>query len=179
MFYHKKIKFIYLLLILGILATLFEWNHKAGFNKQQNAYFLKDGNEYIIGIKQEKNLYLINTGDSSDISDYLQIRLNRFASRNNLEIIEADTMFNDNVIFRHNGFIGWNKFSMLAWKERKMPRSSDKLPKTDLMLAPLLSKYYYENHKEHLPVKVVLARIKTNKPNCINISGKKEWVFEN
>ena len=38
MYYHKKIKFIYLLLILGILATLFEWNHKADLTNNKTLF---------------------------------------------------------------------------------------------------------------------------------------------
>jgi len=179
MFYRKKIKTLYPILALAIIASLFEWNFKTNFKKQQEAFFLKDGNEYVIGIKQDKALYLVLPSDSFPMSDYLRKRLNRFAERNSLQTITAGEMFNDKMVFRHENFIGWNQLRMLNWNERKMPPAVENLPQTDLMLAPSLSKYYFEKYTESLPTKIVFSKMKTNNPQFVNISGKKEWSFKN
>jgi hypothetical protein len=67
---------------------------------------------------------------------------------------------------------------MLTWSERKMPTAAGNLPQTDLMLAPSLSKYYFEQHAGNIPTSIVLSKIKTNNPLVVDISGKKEWSFK-
>jgi len=177
MFYRKRIRMLYPMLLLAIAATLFEWNFKKGIEKSQEAFFIKDGSEYIVGIKQCNSVYLMLPSDTFALSDYLKTRLNRFAERNSLQTITAGEMFNDKMVFRHENFIGWNQLRMLTWNERKMPPSAGNLPQTDLMLAPSLSKYYFEQHAGNIPTRIVLSKIKTNNPLVVDISGKKEWSF--
>ncbi|HBG69585.1 MAG: hypothetical protein A2W93_13725 [Bacteroidetes bacterium GWF2_43_63] len=178
LFYHRKIKILYAILFLAIIATLFEWNFKSQIEKEKEAFFIKDGKEFIVGIKQDKSVYLMLPSDTFTLSQYLKTRLERFADRNSLQTITAGEMFNDKLVFRHENFIGWNQFRMLAWNERKMPPGTPDLPPVDLMLAPMLSKYYFEKYQESLPTKIVFSKMKTNNPQFVNISGKKEWSFK-
>lgn len=178
MFYRKKIRLIYPMLLLAIAATLFEWNFKRGIEKNQEAFFIKDGSEYIVGIKQDNSVYLMLPSDTFAMSDYLNTRLTRFAERNSLQTITAGEMFNDKMIFRHENFIGWNQLRMLTWNERKMPPSVGNLPQTDLILAPSLSKYYFEKNASGLPTRIVFSKMKTTNPLFVNITSKKEWSIK-
>ena len=178
MFYRKKIRLIYPMLLLAIAATLFEWNFKRGIEKNQEAFFIKDGSEYIVGIKQDNSVYIMLPSDTFAMSDYLKTRLTRFADRNSLHTINAGEMFNDKMVFRHEKFIGWNQFRMLAWNERKMPPATADLPPVDLMLAPSLSKYYFEKNASGLPTRIVFSKMKTTNPLFVNITSKKEWSIK-
>ena len=178
MFYRKKIRLIYPMLLLAIAATLFEWNFKRGIEKNQEAFFIKDGSEYIVGIKQDNSVYLMLPSDTFAMSDYLNTRLTRFAERNSLQTITAGEMFNDKMIFRHENFIGWNQLRMLTWNERKMPPAIENLPQTDLMLAPSLSKYCFEKNASGLPTRIVFSKMKTTNPLFVNITSKKEWSIK-
>ncbi len=178
MFYRKKIRLIYPMLLLAIAATLFEWNFKRGIEKNQEAFFIKDGSEYIVGIKQDNSVYIMLPSDTFAMSDYLNTRLTRFAERNSLQTITAGEMFNDRMIFRHENFIGWNQLRMLTWNERKMPPAIENLPQTDLILAPSLSKYYFEKNASGLPTRIIFSKMKTTNPLFVNITSKKEWSIK-
>ena len=177
MFYRKKIRLVYPILLLSIVATLFDWHFKRDFENKQEAFFIKDGNEYIVGIKQNNSVYLMLPSDTFVMSDYLKTRLNRFAKRNSLQTITTGEMFNDKMVFRHENFIGWNQFRMFTWYERKMPPAAANLPQTDLILAPSLSKYYFEKFTGVMPSKYILTKVRTEKPGIIDINSKREWKF--
>jgi len=173
----KNFRLIYAVLTLCIVATLFQWNKNYSNCQQQQTFILKDGRNYVVAIQEKNTMYTFVPADSSQPSAYVQQRLDKFASRNHLQTIRVPLQYSDNVLYRHQGFIGWNQFRVLIWTNYKMPQNTGALPKLDLMLAPALSKYYFEKHQGPLPAKNMLTKVYSDKAGILNLNSKKEWSF--
>ncbi|MPM05197.1 hypothetical protein SDC9_51485 [bioreactor metagenome] len=177
MYYRRKVRLLYPVLLLAIVASLFEWQNKYAFEKQKEVFFIKDGGEFITGIKQYKSVFLILPSDSFAMSDYLASRLDRFAGQNSLQIITVPQVFNNEDLFRHENFLAWNQYRMLNWSGRKMPGPAENFPDIDLLLAPNLGRYYFEKYDGQLPADRVMSKIRSDDAGMMYIGGKKEWKF--
>ena len=179
MFTQKRFKLIYPIFILSILAIFTQWNFNFKNSKSQAAFYIKDGQSYIVGVKHEKTVYLTNSSATNEVSPYLVSRLQTYLERNSLKAVILPDFFNDSTFYKNEQFLAWKNYKMLTWMERKMPQNAHLLPNLDVMLAPNLSKYYFQKQNENLPIKKVMSKIKDESPSLINISNKREMIIQN
>ena len=169
MFTQKRFKLIYPIFILSILAVFTQWNLNFKNSKSQAAFYIKDGQSYIVGVKHEKTVYLTNSSATNEISPYLVSRLQTYLERNSFKAVILPNFFNDNTIYKDEQFLAWKNYKMLTWMERKMPQNAHCCKsRRDAYLN--LSKLF-QKQNENLPIKKSCEN-QGRIPSMINISNK-------
>lgn len=173
----KKIRLIFPILIFATLASAFQWNH-AIENKNSSFWFaLKDGKQYLTGIKHKQNLYIVEPEPDYLPSAFVLNRVINFAKRNGLKTIAVPPQFNDSVVFRNNQFIAFANYKAITINDYKIPPATISLPQADIVIAPKMSKYYQEKFVKLKPEQALMIKYGISKSSIIDLNQHRDWVF--
>ncbi|PKP02618.1 MAG: hypothetical protein CVU11_11270 [Bacteroidetes bacterium HGW-Bacteroidetes-6] len=174
MFRLRKIRFAYPILIFILLATAFQWEGAKNERETSFWFALKDGKQYVTGIKNAGKLYVIEPDFAP--SAFILNRIGRFANRNHLQLIPVTQQYNDSLVFRHNQFMAWSGYTIMNISGYKLPPIPESFPQADVLFAPALSKYHQRKYLAKKPSALLMTKYSVQTNRTIELNQHRDWA---
>lgn len=172
MILRKKIRYLYVIIISVFAGAFFQVLEIRHEHQQSFGFVLKDGKQYVSGIKVDKVVYLIIP--ERIVSPFVAKRISRYIKRHHYQTVFIDKDFNNGIVFRRKEWIAAGSLRVMMHEGYRLPQLQAGLM-PDIMIAPNLSNYHQKKYLVLAPDYFLMTKSNDVHGNMVSLFSKKDF----